>query len=139
MLPAMSRENVERVRRTYAEWERGHMSAGVELFDPEIVFESFMPDANEKVVANGPEEVGRFMREFLAQWRDYRLIGDEFRELDGESVLVTGRQTATGRHSGVAVEDEIFSIWTFRDGQVVRLLFDVGDRQKALEAGGLSD
>jgi ketosteroid isomerase-like protein len=53
--------------------------------------------------------------------------------------LVTGRQTATGRSSGVAVENEVFSIWTFRDGRVVRLLFDVGDRQKALEAAGLSE
>jgi hypothetical protein len=27
----MSEENVEIVRRTYAEWERGNMTAGVEL------------------------------------------------------------------------------------------------------------
>ena len=130
-------ENVERVRRTYAEWARGNMSAGIELFDPEIVFESFMPDANERVVANGVEEVAAFMREFLGQWRDYRLIGDDFRAVGGDKVLVAGHQTATGRQSGVAVEDTMCSMWTFRDGKVVHLVFD-RDR-RILEAAGLSE
>jgi ketosteroid isomerase-like protein len=134
----MSQENVEVVRRTYAEWERGKVTAGVELFDPEIVFESFMPDANERVVATGPEEVESFMRDFLAQWRDYRLIADEIREVGKNKVLVAGRQAATGRKSGVEVEDPMCSVWTFRDGRVVGLLFEP-DVQTALEAAGLSE
>jgi ketosteroid isomerase-like protein len=134
----MSQENVEVVRRTYVEWERGNMQAGVELFDPAISFESFMPDANERIVANGPEEVEAFMREFLGQWRDFRLIGEEFRAVGSDKVFAAGYQTASGRQSGVAVEDTIFSVWTFRNGKVVHLLFD-RDRQKALEAAGLSE
>lgn len=125
------------VRQVYAEWAQGNMRAGVELFDPEIVFESFMPDASERVVANGPAEVETFMREFLGQWRDYKLFGDEFREA-GEKVFVTGHQAATGRQSGAAVEDTMCSVWTFHDGKVVHLLFD-RDRQKALAAAGLRD
>jgi ketosteroid isomerase-like protein len=133
----MSQENVEIVRRTYAEWERGKMTAGVELFDPEIRFESFMPDANERIVANGPEEVEAFMREFLGQWRDYRLIADEVREVGKDKVFVGGYQAATGRQSGVAVESPMYSVWTVRNGKVVGLLFEP-DRQTALEAAGLS-
>lgn len=128
----MSEENVDSVRRTYAEWARGNMRAGVELFDAEVVFESFMPDANERIVANGPAEVEAFMRDFLDQWRDYRLVGDEFRAVGPNRVLVRGYQAATGRHSGVAVEDAMYSVWTFRDGKVVHLVFD-RDREKALE------
>jgi hypothetical protein len=56
------------------------MEAGVETFDPEIVFESFTPDAQDWVVARGVEEIEAFMREFLAQWANYRLIGEEFRD-----------------------------------------------------------
>jgi len=134
----MSEENIEIVRRIYAEWERGHMAAGVELFDSEIVFESFMPDANERVVANGPEEVETFMREFLRHWRDYRLIGEEFREIGRDKVLVAGHQAATGRQSGVAVESAMCSVWTFRNGSVVGLVFDP-DSQTALEAAGLRE
>jgi ketosteroid isomerase-like protein len=133
----MSQENVEIVRRIYSEWERGNLEGGVELFDPEIVFVSVMPDA-ERIVSNGPEEVGAFMREFLAQWRDYRLFGDEFREVGTDNVFVVGRHAGTGRQSGVAVEDTLFSVWTFRGGKVVRLLFE-RDRAKALEAAGLRE
>ena len=132
----MSEENVEIVRRIYAEWERGRMTAGVELFAADIVFESFMPDANERVVANGPGEVESFMREFLGNWRDYRLIGDEFREIDGHKVFVAGRQTATGRQSGAMVEGPMCSVWTLRDGKILGLVFEP-DRTKALEAAGL--
>jgi ketosteroid isomerase-like protein len=135
---AMSQENVEAVRRTYAEWERGHMTAGVELFDSEIVFESFMPDANERVVAHGPEEVEAFMREFLGSWRDYRLFGKEFRELGNDKVFVAGHQAATGRQSGVAVEGPMCSVWTFRNAKIVGLVFEP-DLQTALEAAGLRE
>lgn len=124
------------MRRVYADWALGNMTAGVELFDPQIVFESFMPDASERAVATGTREVERFMRELLAQWRDLRIVGEDFRQVGDDRVFVAGRQTATGRDSGIAVADTICSVWTFRDGRVVRLLFE-RDRQKALEAVGL--
>ena len=132
----MSQENVEIVRETYAEWQRGNMKAGVDRFDPEIVFESFMPDARERIVANGPAEVEAFMREFLRDWRGYRLIGDEYRRASATRVFVRGRQAAVGRESGATVEDTMYSVWTFRDHKVVHLIFD-RDRQRALEAAGL--
>ncbi len=129
---------MEIVRGTYAEWQRGNMKAGAEWFDPDIVFESFLPDASERIVASGPGEVESFMREFLRQWRDYRILGDEYRELAPTRVFVSGRQTAIGRESGTAVEDTLFSIWTFRDGKVVHLIFE-RDRERALEAADLSE
>ena len=133
----MSWENVEMVRRAYAEWAQGNMQAGVDVFDPEIVFESFTPDASERIVVTGPAKIAAFMDEFLGQWRDYRLFGDEFHDV-GDVVFVAGHQTALGRHSGVSVEDTLCSVWTFRGGKVVHLLFD-RDREKALEAAGLSE
>ncbi len=133
----MPEENVEIVRRVYSEWELGHMRAGVELFDPQIVFESFMPDSSERVVCHGPEGVETFMRELLAQWHEFRLFGEVFREVGTDKVFVAGRQAASGRRSGIAVESPIFSVWTFRAGTVSRLLFDL-DRQSALVAVGLS-
>ena len=134
----MAQENVEIVRQIYAEWQRGNMKAGVERFDLEIVFEGFMPDASERVVANGPAEVDAFMREFLRGWRDYRMIGDDYRMVGETRVFVRGHQVASGRASGAAVEDTVFSVWTLRDGKVVHLIFD-RDRQRVLEAAGLSE
>jgi ketosteroid isomerase-like protein len=128
---------VERVRDIYWQWARGNIGAAVETFDPEIIFESYMPDAEDRVVARGPEEIEAFTREFLAQWADYRLIGEEFRDA-GTKVFVAGRSTARGRQSGAEVELPMFSVWTFRAGSVVGLRF-TRSRKEALEAAGLSE
>lgn len=133
----MSPSNVELVRRTYDEWAQGNMKAGIELFDPEIAFQSFMPDASDRVLARGPQAIESFMREFLAQWRHFRIVGEEFRPVGDDKVLVTGHQSALGRHSGVVTSDSLCSVWTFRDGRVIELVFD-RDREEALAAAGLS-
>jgi ketosteroid isomerase-like protein len=134
----MSQENLDLVRCTYAQWALGNMKAGVELFHPQIVFESFMPDASERVVVQGPEAVEAFMREFLAQWRDYRLVGEDFRQVRSDQIVVSGHQSAMGRESGVAASDSMSSFWTFRDGKVVRLVFE-RDIEKALAVAGLRE
>jgi ketosteroid isomerase-like protein len=134
----MAQENVEIVRSIYVEWEQGNLAAAVELFDPEIVFESFMPDSRERIVARGRHEVEAFTRDFLLHTRDYRMIGEEFREIGRDKVFVAGRQATIGRQSGVAIDSPAFWVWTFRNGKVVRLLFEI-DREKALKAGGLSE
>jgi ketosteroid isomerase-like protein len=134
----MSEENVEIVQRVYDEWKLGNLGAAVPLFDPELVFESFMPDSSERIVARGLEEVAAFMRDFLVQTREYRMIGEEYREVGKDTVFVAGRQATIGRQSGVPIDGPAFWVWKFRDGKVVRLLFET-DRQKALEAAGLSE
>ena len=131
----MPQDYLDTVRAVYAEWGRGNLRAGVELFEPDILFTSFMPDSDQSIVARGPYEIEVFLREFLAQWRDYRLWAVEFCDVGGGRVLVKGRQSATGRQSGVGVEDDTHSIWTFRDGKVAELRFE-RDWQKALDAAG---
>ena len=118
----MSQENVETVRGIYAQWAQGHMRAGPDVFDPAIDFKSFMPDVNDWVVAHGPAEVETFMREFLAQWANYRLIADEFRDA-GSKVFVAGRQAARGKQSGAQVETSMHSVWTFHGDRVIGLRY----------------
>jgi ketosteroid isomerase-like protein len=43
-----------------------------------------------------------------------------------------------GRESGVAASDSMSSFWTFRDGKVVRLVFE-RDIEKALAVAGLRE
>ena len=132
----MSQEDVDVVRGIYAEWQRGHFQAALPVFDPEITFETFMPDAAENVIVHGLDQIESFMREWFGQWRGYRVIGDEFRAVGRDRVFVAGRQAGTGRHSGAEVESPAFTVWTFRDGKVVKLLAHY-DRALALEAVGL--
>jgi ketosteroid isomerase-like protein len=135
---AMSQENMEIVRQIYAQWETGDMEAGVDRFDPDVVFKTFMPDSSERVVLHGPDEIRSFMEEFLANWHNFRIVGDDFRELENDSICVAGSQSATGRSSGATVKDSLFSVWTFAGEKVIRLVFD-RDEADALKAVGLSE
>jgi ketosteroid isomerase-like protein len=132
----MSRENVEIVRRIYAEFERGNFAAAAEWYDPEIRFETWMPDASENVTAQGVAELRDFMRNWFSQWSNYRVIGDEFREVGDDRVFVGGRQAATGHQSGAEVQSPGFSVWTLRSGKVIELFLHY-DRDMALKAAGL--
>jgi ketosteroid isomerase-like protein len=134
----MSRENVEVVRGIYADWERGNFEAALPVLDHWVTFETFMPDSNETVVVHGLAHLGSFMRDWFKQWRDYRVTGEEFRAVGTHQVFVAGRQAGTGRQSGVEVDSPGFTVWTFRDGKVVRLLAHY-DRDAALEAVGLRE
>jgi ketosteroid isomerase-like protein len=134
----MSQQNVETVRGIYAEWERGRFYAALPQFDPEITFETFMPDATENVVVQGLDQIEAFMRDWFGQWRDYRIIGEEFRPVGRDQVFVAGRQAGTGVHSGAEVESPGFTVWTFRGGKIVKLLSHY-DRAQALQAVGLAE
>lgn len=77
------------------------------------------------------------MRGFLAQWSDCRIEGEAFVEV-GDTILVTERQHATGKSSGIETAMTAYCVWTFRDGLVVRARWEI-DRAIALEAVGLSE
>jgi ketosteroid isomerase-like protein len=134
----MSQQNVEVVRGIYAEWERGRFQAALPLFDPEITFETFMPDATENIVVQGLEEIKAFMHDWFGQWRGYRVIGDDFRPVGSDQVFVAGRQAGVGFHSGAEVESPGFTVWTFRAGKVIKLLAHY-DRAQALKEVGLPE
>jgi ketosteroid isomerase-like protein len=131
----VSEKNVEIVRRIYAEWEHGNLAVGIEWFDPELTFETFMPDTRRNLVLHGVDEVEAFTRAWFSQWRNYRAIGDEFLEIGPDTVVVIGRQAATGHQSGVEVESPGHTVWKFRRHKVVRLSAHY-DRIEALKVAG---
>ena len=124
----MPPRNVDRLRRVYAEWERGNFRAGGELFADEIVFVPAVDAPPE----SGRDAVAAYMRDFLSQWDEFTVSAEEFVD-GGETVLVTERQTGTGRESGVATEMVFYAAWSFRDGEVVRVRW-LTDRAEATAA-----
>ena len=129
--------NVETVRRILDDWARGDFAGPTRLLDPEVVFETFMPDSNENVVARGADELEAFTRDWLAQWSDYRIVAEELEEVDDQTIFASVRQLAACRHSGAEVDSLGFSVWTLRDRKVVRLSLHYS-RDDALAAAGLS-
>ena len=66
----------------------------------------------------------------MSTWRDYRVEVDEYRELDGERVLVLNRFSGRGKTSGMEIGQMLTrpaNVFYIRDGKVTRLVlyFDV--------------
>lgn len=129
----MSQENIDRLRGVYDAWAKGEFRAGSELLAPDIVFEP----RSDGGAALGSDAIQGHMREFLAQWREFRVEAERFEDF-GDCVLVTERQYGVGRSSGVETKAIFYAVWTFRDGLVTRLRWDT-ERASAIAAAGLSE
>lgn len=128
-------DHVERLRGTLAEWERGNFAAGGEVLAPDVVMSAFIPDGT--VVSRGYAEIGSFLREFFAQWRDYRIEVERLVSIDDATVLAEGRQYGTGRTSGLEIAEGQFIVFRFEDGRVSEMYWHP-ERDGALAAAGIS-
>jgi ketosteroid isomerase-like protein len=127
--------NLDVVRSIYAAWERGDYSS-TEWAHPEIEF----------VAADGPSPgtwrglagMTEGMRDFLNAWDDYRIEVDEYRELDGERVLVLYGRSGRGKTSGLEVgrlQSRGASLFHVRDGEVTSLTFYLDSRRAITDLG----
>jgi ketosteroid isomerase-like protein len=73
----------------------------------------------------------------LEAFEDIRLDPEELLDL-GDRVLVTTKLSGHGAGSAASFSQQVFQLFTFRRGLVVRQ-HDFQDRAKALEAAGLSE
>jgi ketosteroid isomerase-like protein len=129
--------NLDLVRSIYAAWERGDWSA-IEWADPEI----------EYVIADGPAPgnwigvagMAKVWRDTLSAWEDYRVQAEEYREIDGERILVLVRPSGRGKTSGVdlgQMRHKGAILFHVRDGKLTRLVAYF-DRDRALAVVGLA-
>ena len=129
-------ENVEVVRRVYADWERGQWAASADLFDPglEVVFSaSAFPDAG--TYRGGRETLDAWGR-WLDAWEEFSLELEDVIEA-GEEIVALQRLRGRGKESGVTVDSDVGVIFTCDHGVIRRMVFC--DRQEALEAAGLRE
>jgi ketosteroid isomerase-like protein len=135
----MSQENVDLVRRGFEAFNLGGREARASeaMLAPDVVWEVAIGIGDFDGVYNGRAEVRRFWQTWMAEFEDMHLDIDELVGC-GERVFSAVRLLGRGRHSGVVVPTTtVFPVFTLRDGLMVRYqLF--ADRQRALEAAGLS-
>jgi ketosteroid isomerase-like protein len=128
----MSQENVEVVRQLFSYWARGDWRSGGELLDPnwELVFSAgwFVDPGRYHA-----QDASRALKQFLGSWEDFRTEGEEIIDA-GAQVVALHRIRARGRASGAEVDDRVGSVFTVRDGKLVRMV--ACTRQEALEAAG---
>ena len=134
----MSQENVDLVRSIYANWERGDFTSA-EWAHPEI--ESVRVDGPTPDRRTGLAGMAEGYREFLSAWEEVRVEADEYRELDGERVLVLAHWSGRGKTSGLELghmRTNAASLFHIRGGRVTSLVLYL-DGERALADLGLSE
>jgi ketosteroid isomerase-like protein len=131
--------NLDLVRSIFADWERGDYFSRTDWADPEIEIVSVggWPDPGRK----GATEVAEAWREFLSDWQGYRIEAEEYRQLDGERVLVLFRIFGRGKTSGLELgqfQERGACVVHVRDGKVARLV-PYFDRDRAFADLGLKE
>jgi ketosteroid isomerase-like protein len=79
-------------------------------------------------------------RVWASAWEDYRIVAEEFRELDAERVLVLSRFGARGKTSGMELgqmRTKSAGVFHVRNGKVTKLVSYL-DRERALADLGLA-
>jgi hypothetical protein len=128
-------ENVEILRRLYAEWARGDFGGNRDVLDPDIEWQQHS-DAVEPGTRRGPDDVGRMTRNIFAVLDQFRAEAEEFLDA-GDQVVVVARIRGAGRASGVELDQRFAFLWTMREGKAVRVAV-FHTRPEALEAAGLT-
>lgn len=131
----MSEENLAAVRAVYERWAAGDFRAGLDLFDPEIVFvmNPGFPDAG---VYHGVAGIGAYTRGFLEAWGRIAIEAEEITDA-GTNVLAAVRQHGVGTGSGAVTDLRYSQVWFFHGRKVVRLE-NFREQVDALDAAGLS-
>src|SRR5436190_17846258 len=134
--------NLDLVRSIFADWERGEYRL-IGWAHPEI----------ENEIVGGPSPgswsglagMAEGWRDFLSAWEDVRFGADEYRELDGERVLVLTHASGHGRTSGLEVgqlQSKGANLFHIQGGRVTRhiayLQRDLAFADLALEESAVS-
>jgi hypothetical protein len=136
----MSQENVELVRRFYADFGlsprlvEAAVPAGLMAADVVIDYSALFPDGR---VVRGAEAWGRYA-DSLPWGGSLKVAAERIFDVDDERVLVFVRARAEGEGSGAAVEGRTAAELTISAGVIVRVKL-YKDRTEALKAAGLSE
>ena len=131
----MSEENVAAVEAVYERWGAGDFRAGLDLFDPHVVF-VMRPGFPDTGVYLGVASIGEYTRGFLEAWSQITIEAEDITDA-GSDLIVAARQRGVGVESGAVTDLRYSQVWSFRGRKAIRLE-NFRERADALEAVGLS-
>ena len=132
----MSQENVEIVRRAFAELERGNFWIP-EVFDPSIRVVWLDPIAGGVTETVGLDEMSRTLKEWLRSFEPITTVAERLIDA-GDQVVIIAEWRGRGRASGVFTTWRYGAVWTLRDEKVTSIV-SYTDPAAAIEAAGLSE
>jgi ketosteroid isomerase-like protein len=133
----MASSNLDLVRSIFAPWERGDWSSA-EWAYPEI--ELVIPDGPDPGSWKGLAGMAQGTKGLLGAWEDLRVVAEEYRELDGERVLVLIHNSGRGKTSGLEIGQMYAkgaAVFQVSDGKVTKLVV-YWNRERALADLGLT-
>ena len=68
----------------------------------------------------GPDQIRTAVLEYLRSWEGLRNEPERITDLGDDRVFVLERQIGRGRASGLVMEREIASLFTLRNGRIIR-------------------
>jgi ketosteroid isomerase-like protein len=131
----MSQHNVDLFRQSIERFNSNDIEGVLALMAPELRFEHRMAELEGSFT--GVDAVRKWFADLVRHFDSWRIECDDIRDL-GDRVLALGTLWATGKGSGVEAEVPYTVVAEFGDGLVTEFI-DFGDREKALEAAGLSE
>lgn len=131
---AMSQENVDLLRESIERLNRKDIPGHLRGMDPEIRYEHRLAELQGDFT--GVEAVRNWIED-VSQHFDHWRIDCEIRDLDDDRVLALGTLRTVGKKSEVETEAPYAVVARYRNGLMTHYI-DYGDREKALEAVGLS-
>ena len=133
----MSQENLELLLAGLDRFNSGDVERILAFVDPG--FEVSIPRelSAEPDTYRGHEGVRRYFETFDEAMADIRFHAERVWDA-GEDLVVQLRLTATGRQTGIPVEQRVFLVWTIRDGRALRVQ-TYPLLQQALASAGLPE
>jgi ketosteroid isomerase-like protein len=129
ILAAMSKENVDRIKGGFDAHNRGDLDALVELYDPEVVFETLLLGTH-----HGNEAIRVIYAENQKNLAGYDVVPVELID-SGDKVVAVAKTVGSGPTSEIAVDDEFAFVFTFRGERVIREQA-FRNREEAVTAAG---
>jgi ketosteroid isomerase-like protein len=132
----MSKERIDILRKSFEGTARGDPESALRDFDED--FELRLPDEFPGGgVGRGGDHWMKIQAQFEEAFQDISYEPQEFLDRD-DRVLTTVRYKGRARHTGIAVDMQVYWLYTFRGAKIVRVEAFL-DRDKALEAAGLRE
>jgi ketosteroid isomerase-like protein len=131
----MSQENVDQFRTGIEAFNRMDIPALMELMDPEVQFDHRLTELQGSYA--GLEGLKGFFVDAAEHFDTWQVECPDVRDL-GDRVLALGTTRLTGKGSGAETELPFTVLATFRDARITHYT-DFGDKDRALEAAGLSE
>jgi ketosteroid isomerase-like protein len=128
---AMAQENVKGLREMYSKRSLAEVAESLHP-DAEMHQAPEVPDADDYY---GREAFVRGTRRWLEGWEEFQYALEEVTDL-GERVFMRVRLSGRAKASGIELDQDVFHLWTFRDGMPWRCDVFI-DEGRAFKAAGL--